>query len=68
MELENVNVFCINCGSASGSMVLEDEQILHCVQQWTAPRLVSKIAFLEYSLCTNFYLSKRIPTVGALVC
>ncbi|XP_063829743.1 uncharacterized protein LOC135080779 [Ostrinia nubilalis] len=31
------SIFCVNCGSASGSMVLEDEQILHCIQQWRAP-------------------------------
>ncbi|CAK1598068.1 unnamed protein product [Parnassius mnemosyne] len=29
--------YCVNCSSASGSMVLEDEQIFHCIQQWTSP-------------------------------
>lgn len=38
-------VFCVNYGSAGGSMLLEDEQILHCIQQWTAPRLVITTCF-----------------------
>ncbi|CAG9792182.1 unnamed protein product [Diatraea saccharalis] len=39
MESGCVEVFCVNCGSASGCMVLEDEQILQCIQHWVAPRL-----------------------------
>lgn len=35
------SVFCVNCGSASGSMLLENEAIRSIVQQWNAPRLVS---------------------------
>ncbi|RVE47928.1 hypothetical protein evm_007442 [Chilo suppressalis] len=34
------STFCVNCGSASGSMVLDDEQIRHCIQQWCAPLVV----------------------------
>lgn len=44
------SVYCVNCGSAGGSMLLEDEQIRHCVQQWTAPLLV-----------ITFLLSLHIP-------
>ncbi|RVE50307.1 hypothetical protein evm_005142 [Chilo suppressalis] len=40
------STFCVNCGSASGSMVLDDEQIRHCIQQWCAPLVVQVHDFL----------------------
>ena len=60
------SLYCVNCGSAGGSLVLENEDILRCIQQWTVPRMVSGLrkCFSNFDKNVTTYLCFHKHTIS----